>query len=127
VFKEVLEKNNLDPSLGHNYFIRCWGEFISDCKDCYQFSFSEFDYDILIRNDVESLLQSKELEEVEEFNFFKESILKLDEQFKELLHPVYEFSIETQYWWQKKVLKYAGRKYAEQIKKHFGFNIQVLC
>jgi hypothetical protein len=127
VFKEALEKNNLDASLGPNYFASCWEEFISACKDCYQFSSSEFDYDILIRNDIESLLRTRELEEFEEFNFFKESVSKLDDKFKELLHPVFEFPIETQYWWQKKVLKYAGKKYAEQIKNHFGFNIQVLC
>lgn len=127
VFNKVLEKNSLDSSLGPNYFVSCWEEFISACKDCYQFSSSEFDYDILIRNDIESILRSEELKEFVEFNFFKESILKLDEQFRELLHPVYEFPIETDFWWQKKVLKYAGKKYAEQIKEHFGFNVQVLC
>lgn len=104
-FKEALEKNNLDVSLGPNYFVGGWDEFISTCKDCYQFSSSEFDYDILIRNDIESLLRTRELEEFEEFNFFKYSISKLDDKFKELLHPVFELPIETQYWWQKKSIK----------------------
>ncbi|NEM97419.1 hypothetical protein [Pontibacter burrus] len=125
-FEKALSKNKINKNNGPNYFIEGWGDLISACNSGFQFSSSEFDYELLIRDEIEKILQSKELEKYAEFQLFKDKIKELDDEFRKCTHPQYKLPIKTNNWWQNSVLKYSGELYAEQIKKHFGFDIQVL-
>lgn len=86
---------------------------------------AEYDFDLLIRNDIQEFADyfvSISANCVEYFNFLQ-CLGTIDSSFKEITFEIDE--IPARNWWEKRILKRAGTLYAEEVKFYYGKEIEV--
>jgi hypothetical protein len=99
--------------------IRSWDELVNECIDGYNSTVFELDYDLLIRKELEEILDSKEL-----FNYekYKLKIYKIDEKFKKII--IFLDKKEDCFFWNRKfILKYGTEPYCESVYDNFKIHI----
>jgi hypothetical protein len=104
-----------------------WLDFVTDLEDGYFFIPPELDNDLdVIRLNIDNLLSSEELEKYPDHHFFCKVIEEIDIEFKRLTFEL-KFPHES-VWWKRRVLKKAGRDYAEFANAHWGqkYGIEVI-
>lgn len=80
-----------------------WDTFISDCENGYGWTVFEYRNELSIRTIIEEALQNDDIQQFQDYEEYKMSILELDKRFKEIVLNK-DFFIGT-YWWEKKLPK----------------------
>ena len=114
------ELYHLNRSVVPEEVILKWDDFVCKLKEGYTDNVEDYDYDLnAIRANIGPLLNSKELHKFTEHKIFCKAIEKIDTKFKEL---TYEVNFDAPYlkWWEKRLLKKAGRDYADFVNESWG-------
>ncbi|MNE49575.1 hypothetical protein D3C80_1441050 [compost metagenome] len=102
--------------------IQMWQEFIDEILDGYHYCPPEFDYDLQnIRPQIELMLRSSVLNSLSEHTSFIDEIERLDNIYRDctMENPAWK-AFENRYWFKNRVLKFAGKEYADFINSHFS-------
>lgn len=87
-FKRVLKENRLDENLYPLDFMVIWEETVESFVEGYSLSVFDADYDLMIRADIEVLLNADSLKEYEAFKYFTDKIEALDEKYKSVTFDI---------------------------------------
>lgn len=99
--------------------ISSWDELVNECIDGYNSTVFELDYDLLIRKEIEEILNSKEFSDCESY---KSKVYETDEKFEKIL--IYLDEKEGSFFWNRKfILKYGTEPYCKSVQDNF--NIQL--
>lgn len=92
-------------------------------QDSYDWNIEEYDNDIYIRDIIENaVLQNKELQGFEELNHFRSRVYDLDDKLKQM--TFYFCRSPELPWWINRILKKAGSRYSEEVKRIYGFDLE---
>lgn len=100
-----------------------WDAFVSQCEVGYRFDLSEYVHDIKIRRELEFLLSVPELQSFPEFEELTGRVHEVDQRFRALLLPDVIQPYASDEWWERGVLRYAGREYATDLKTLYGIKV----
>lgn len=99
-----------------------WAAVISDMETGYGFNIYEYDNDVSIRGAIELVLESANLKRYPEYEEFRQRVVSLDENLKNLFSN--EFSRDDRsVWWEAGILTRAGTEYKKDIQDLYGFKI----
>lgn len=99
-------------------------QFILDqFQDSYEWNIEEFDNDISIRSIIEvAVLQNEELQRFEELNHFRAKVYELDDKLKQ--KTFYFCRSPRLPWWMNRILKKAGSRYSEDVKRIYAIDLE---
>lgn len=100
-----------------------WSELIEACKDGYQWDISEYHHELMVRERLERIVTASELAPYPELAIVRQGVEDLDQAFKDLLQSGVVLGDETNPWWERGVLKYAGEPYASYLSQVHGFEV----
>ncbi len=101
-----------------------WDFFVRQCEHGYQFCDSEYNNEIRSRDGIERLLQSPEFRNRPGFAAFAQEVETLDQVFRRCLMPNVLLK-PGEPWWRGRVLLFAGKEYAADIKQRFGLDVEL--
>jgi hypothetical protein len=105
--------------------INTWEFFVQQCVHGFRFEISEYDNEIRSRDRIEVFLRSAEFRALAIFDVFATHVQHLDDEFRKVLFP--DIVLEpSQPWWHGRVLRYAGRDYAEYMLERYGITVEVV-
>jgi hypothetical protein len=105
--------------------LNTWKSFVSYCEAGYDFDISEYDYDLGVRDYIESVLNSELLRDCEEMGWFREQVEEIDQQFRGLLQPRRFNTHGETPWWKQYVLRYAGAELAQDFFVKYGVDVEL--
>jgi len=100
-----------------------WRNFVSQCVDGYDWTIYEYDDEVGVRDYLECLLQSAELNSFHEFLSLREAVEKTDQEFRNVLQERIERPTDSKFWWRKGVLKYAGDEYRQDMESRYSIAV----
>lgn len=121
--KKILNKSGWQGESKSGTLVEMWEGFVSECSKGYAYNIYEYENDLSVRNAIERILSSNELESYLEYFNFKNKILELDQLFKALLSDRY-FIEDRKTWWEKGILIKGGVDYVNDIEELFKIKIQ---
>lgn len=101
-----------------NQLLQAWLSFIEQCAEGYEMNIYEYDNDLSVRNIIQKLLDSVQLQKYPEFMVFAENVASADVKFKSLLSKTQSRNDKTE-WWQRGILNSAGDEYMSDIKSQY--------
>ena len=108
--KRVYDVNSIAYDLGLEEILVNWDDFVTNLKNGYKMSFSEFDYDLdSCREPIEQLTSSKELNKFEEQAKLNSIVDNIDDRFKRLTIEI-DFP-NKEFWWARRMLLKASSEY----------------
>lgn len=119
-FKQVLKEKDREILMPGD-LIEKWDEFVEQCEEGYQLSLYDYDNEITIRDDIHDIISSKILQEFKEYKIFIEQVDFIDRRFKEV--SIECDNIPGQTWWKRRILKYAGDQYVENVKAEWNMDV----
>ncbi|MDN5217501.1 hypothetical protein QQ020_35845 [Fulvivirgaceae bacterium BMA12] len=125
-YNNQLESKNISRKFSPSAYIDAWSAFVHLCIEGYDSSIYEFDYDVQIRDEIEKVLNIKDIQKYDEYKDFREKIQNLDRKLKSILVFDIQKNESSEQWWKKGRLAYAGREYAETLEIEFGLKIKIV-
>ena len=101
-----------------------WEQFVTWCEDGYQWDVSEYNNELQVREKLETILSAGRLRTYPEIDVLKTEVSKIDERFRTLLNR--DAVLESRAnWWEKGILKRAGRAYASYFRDAYDIGVEV--
>lgn len=100
-----------------------WAGFIAEVTEGYEWDFSEYRHDIVVRDQLEQLLASPDLAGYAEHLDLRNNVESLDARFRALGHPDYTFANET-VWWRRLVPQRAGEAMGNYLVAVHGWSLE---
>src|SRR5262249_9573087 len=101
-----------------------WLGFVEECEEGYSCNMYEFDNDISVRDRIDLVLSHEDLLGIAAVEHLRAVVVDIDERFRVLLRSDMNIS-NYAHWWRRGVLKYAGKEYAEDIRRSYGTEIEI--
>ena len=120
---EAIRLRGLDR--GVPQLLDCWQSLIEDCEDGYQWDVSEYNSELRMRKDIETLLTDKALSGYDEHRHLQRQVDALDSRFRRLLHHEYKLAGKKM-WWEHGVLAKAGPLYVDYFRAAYGFELSTV-
>ena len=121
---DIQRKEGRRMMLAHDELIEGWREFVELCSYGYPMNIYEYENDLSIRNVIEKVLLSQNLKQYLQYFEFAEKINSIDLEFKTLLNDGFVMEGRVN-WWNRSVLKEAGKEYAEDIKSLYDVEVRI--
>lgn len=115
-FKRVLKENRLDENLYPLDFMRSWAETVESFIDGYSYTVYDADYDMIVREEIEVLLNADSLKGYEAFKYFTDAIAESDEKYRSVTFDISGYKKLSGNWWKNRLPKYACSEYIESVK-----------
>ena len=122
VLAESVKRHGISGNVPH--LLECWRSLIEDCEDGYSWDVSEYNSEIRVRSELESLLKDVVLQPFKEHDEFRGEVNALDSRFRALFHPSYQLA-DKGTWWQRGVLAAAGLAHVEFFSSAHGFELTI--
>ena len=120
----ILIKSGWQRLLTPQEILNAWAQFVDECCIGYKMSIYEYDNDLSVRDAIEKILTEDRLSNYPDFQVFKKSVLSIDNTFKKLLLSDFDRDNKSS-WWQKGVLKEAGKEYVKDIRDRYQIEIEI--
>ena len=105
--------------------IEWWANLVEQCVDGYDWTIYEFDYELVVRDYIEALMNEPSLANSRQFEEFKQRVAELDRRFKAVLQEGVQRPWKSQSWWRVGVLKYAGEDYREDMSSRYAIDVEI--
>lgn len=115
-FKQVLKQNGLDENLYPLDYMERWADTVELYIDGYLHTVHEADYEMMVRAEIEILLNADSLKKYEAFRYFTDAIAEWDEKYKSVTFDISGYKKFANNWWENRLPKYAGSEYIESVK-----------
>jgi hypothetical protein len=102
-----------------------WCALVDACELGYQWNLYEFDNDLSIRKRIDLIIQDPDLAAHPAIEHLRRVTHEIDERFRTLVKPGATIRSGDDPWWRRCVLQYAGREYAEDVRRLYGIDIDV--
>jgi hypothetical protein len=112
--------NLLNPHL----LLEEWQGLIEIVREGYPNSCYELDYDLIVRDKIEELLEDKDFRQDSSFHFFQVKVFAVDREFKILSEEPKANNLLP--WWRRRILKFGKEDYAKSIKVEFNYDVRVV-
>ncbi|GAB3493045.1 hypothetical protein FB471_6557 [Amycolatopsis cihanbeyliensis] len=109
-----------------NEIIAAWEQFVESCEEGYGDILEEYENDRAIRNQIEHLLNDRELNAHEEAGWFRSAITAIDDRFKSLLQDTLLPCREGRPWWEARAPRYAGSELAADFRSQYGIEVRAV-
>lgn len=103
--------------------IDCWGAFVEECCEGYEWDISEYRNEIRVRRHIETLLRSDALAGHPDHDVFSGAVQVLDDRFRQLGHKEWKFPNGAQ-WWERQVPTFAGESLAQYCLDAYGYPVE---
>jgi hypothetical protein len=120
---KVTQEFGFDTAAMPAMLLRKWEQFIESCEDGYSWDVSEYNNEIRVRDQIESILGSDKLQRFEELSEFRHSVEALDKRLRTLFQTRVSLA-DRAGWWNQGVLKEAGYYYADYMKAAHGIHVE---
>jgi hypothetical protein len=123
-FTMVLKENKLDKLYySPDKMLLAYQKFVTACaEEGYEDFLVEFDYDLLVRQHIETILTNKELGAYAELAAFRQQVFETDELLKNSFIPGVERT-EGRNWWEKGILKKGFSNYSDDVQEIYKVNL----
>lgn len=122
---EILMANGWNTVSNPSALTESWEAFIKECEEGYSWTIYEYDNEIRVREKMELILASPEIQTYEEIQNALTKVNSLDARMRSLFIPNISRKNKN-HWWDKGVLKYAGEEYAKDIKHELNIEVNVV-
>lgn len=102
-----------------------WCGFIEQCEEGYIWSIYEYDNDLDVRRRIQVLADRLPGASASSAEFMLR-VGEIDSRLRALFQPAPAQRTEFPEWWRQGVLRYAGREYAEDIRRGYGFDVGIV-
>lgn len=102
-----------------------WRSFIEECKEGYQWDYSEYINEIKVRYLIQKLVDDKRISNADEYKGVLGELDELDKEFESLLQPNVLLD-RGNGWWDRGVLKKADQEYCEYMINAHGIFVENL-
>jgi hypothetical protein len=123
IFMQALKSNGIADVMPSDLIAK-WDEFVGQCEEGYQYSLYDYDNQLTIRDDIAVVIQNEILKDYKEYRDFVKQIDVIDQRLKSVSSEYY-FTTEEE-WWKRRILKYAGVQYVENVKTEWGIDVTVV-
>jgi hypothetical protein len=100
--------------------LESWREFVDACEQGYEYNVMEYHADLSVRDRVEACLGDAAAP-----GGFAARVAEQDERFRALLQPGVQVGPESDAWWHRGVLQYAGGDLAAGLREWFDVEVAV--
>jgi hypothetical protein len=100
-----------------------WERMIQFCEEGYDDTIDEYHNDLAVRDVIESVLASKQLQVHEELAWFREQVAALDERFRALVQPDLVVGQPGTAWWHRHPPRWAGPELAADFQSLHGVTV----
>jgi len=122
--RTLLSESGRPRPLSASDLLECWGAFVEQCEAGYGDVIEEYDNDLSIRDAIAVVVEDPALQRAAGFRWFFDGVTAIDRDFKALLQDGVAIKGEDRPWWQRGVLRHAGRAYVEDIKSLYGIDVE---
>ncbi|RZU25079.1 hypothetical protein [Streptomyces sp. BK239] len=101
-----------------------WETFVDDCREGYDGTLYEYRDELSVRRFLQGVLDDPVVRDTPEIEWFAAEVARIDAKFRELLgagHPVPGGTA----WWDRAVPGLAGEDMAQNIRSHFGIEVEI--
>ncbi len=121
---KVLEQSGWPSDNSPASLLGEWQAFVNLCEGGYPQNIYEYFNDIRVRERIEVILSAPKLQVYSECQEYEENVTLVDRQFEKLTLPDISLSDRT-YWWEKCVLRYAGRELVADLFERYRIKIDI--
>ena len=99
-----------------------WSSFVEPCEDGYAEDIYEYENDLSVRDILERILRSDQLQKFEQMAWARAQVNDADQRFRELLS---EQEIRSHGAWQRRMPRVIGAELAADVRERYGVDITV--
>ncbi|MFX0593653.1 hypothetical protein [Melissospora conviva] len=97
-----------------------WSNFVDACERGYRDDAQDYFNDLTSRDSLERAMNAAELQGFAELSEFRARVEDVDAKFRPLLLPDAFPRINERSWWVRGVVRYGGRRLAEDLSHQYG-------
>ncbi len=102
-----------------------WKELVAECSDGYMWEYSECVNEMRARHLIEQLSADLRLRSFSELPVLLGEVKKVDYAYKKLLQTGVSIN-NSEYWWERGVLVYAGQMYCDYMRETHGISVEFI-
>jgi hypothetical protein len=121
--RAILKRHGIKQST-LDELVEMWANLVEQCVDGYDWTIYEFDNEMAVRDDIETLLVDSSLECFDEFRDFQRRVAELDGRYKSLLQENVRRPVPSDYWWRTGVLQSAGDEYCKDMSSRYSIHVE---
>ena len=126
LFQSALLRDGQIQTGSVSEMVGAWEDLVEASQAGYGWDLSEFDDELAVRERLEAALSDAELARHPSWAAYRQAIERADATFRELLQPGVERGPPSGKWWERGVLRRAGKEYAEDVESLYGAHVEVV-
>src|SRR4051812_33354370 len=100
-----------------------WSNLVSRCVAGFPGDVEDYFNDLTARSDLEDAMQAQGLSRFPQMAQLREAVLESDARFREIIAPDVFPKFPMSQWWNRGVVRYAGRRLVEELREDYGVRI----
>ena len=103
-----------------------WASFVAECERGYRGDEFAYGNEAMARTTIEAAMRHPSLAGFPEMSGFRRRVMTIDARFQPLLVEHAFPGIDPEEWWLRGIVRRAGGRLAQDWKRSFGFDIEVV-